>query len=143
MGNVEVSGMTPLLSFFHKRSRATSPTATWTKDGQCRGEPYHPPPSPTTESKLKINNSRFKLSPVNMMLLNNLRKGKEQLKKAVKASGSEKWLRTMHSLVFWPHSTFLSKLKHSGGQIPHSGQILALNKARYIVWTNFRNFDLG
>jgi len=44
----------PLLYFFHKRSRATWPSATWwttmdkwhmttTKDGQCQGEPYYPP----------------------------------------------------------------------------------------------------
>ena len=45
----------------------------------------YPSEYPTIESKLKINNSRFQLSPVNMVLFNDLKKGKEQLKKALKA----------------------------------------------------------
>ena len=45
----------------------------------------HPSEYLTIESKLKINNSRFKLSPINMVLFNDLKKGKEQLKKAMKA----------------------------------------------------------
>jgi len=32
---------------------------------------------------------------------------------------------------------FFFNFKHSRGQILHSGQVLALNKARYIVRTNF------
>jgi len=34
---------------------------------------------------LKVNNSGFQLSPVDMVLFNDLRNGKEQLKKAMKA----------------------------------------------------------
>jgi hypothetical protein len=34
---------------------------------------------------LKVNNSRFELSPVDMVLFKDLKKGKEQLKKAMKA----------------------------------------------------------
>jgi hypothetical protein len=34
---------------------------------------------------LKVNNSRFDLSPVNVVLLNDFKKGKAELKKAMKA----------------------------------------------------------
>ena len=35
--------------------------------------------------QFKVNNSRFDLSPVNMVLFNDLKKGKDELKKAMKA----------------------------------------------------------
>jgi len=62
---------------------------------------------------LKVNNSGFDLSPVDMVLFNDLKKGKDELKRPTKAFRKREK----------PDFAFLFNFKRPRGQIPHSGQI--------------------